>query len=1342
MLGHGRPRTASLSLVGMLLLAHAAATLRAQPTAPPPTAPPAETSYPAARSELGLLAPTAAPAAASVAADLVTLRLRIEWGGGPARTYSGTIQVAGGQVGKPQALGLEIDEPGSIYSADDGVAVAATSPRTYDGVDVSVTAPRGAKLLFDVRPVDAASEAPRPPPLEIPLAEVLNSTYQAALDEEGNRLSIRRAPGDRLQVALTRDSLIFAPGEQLDLNVVPHLLGLEAGTALKLKASIVVARQTKELWTDAADLAAPADDAAWPRVPLAVRVPDDEGVYDLKLELAPQRLGGRLYAAEPLERRSVQFVVLSPQPPARPSLAAAPPAELLEEIDPTSPGWWERVKSATLPAALRHGPLGNCRIGARRTPVGLFVELPPSPSAATGGDADLSWQAYPLSVARPGVPHFVEIEYPADVPQAIGVSLVEPNAAGAVLPLGVDQAFHVNEADAEATPRRAVRRFVVWPKSTAPLIVVMNRRDDAPALYGKIRILGPRAAPLGHLVALPWNRRPDTRLPHAHLPEARADGRLLAAYFDRPLFCENFSNDSALDAAPGAEPRALDDWVTFYEGATRLVEYLTYAGYNGAIVTVAADGGAIYPSKLLEPTPRYDDGAYFSTGQDPLRKDVLELLLRLFDREGLRLVPALQFTGRLPRLEAERRTAAVVGLPDPVSVRRPLAPRDAAPAGYDLLKPRVAAELTAIVAELAERYGRHPSLVGTAVQLSAEGSTQLAGIDAGADFAELQRFLKQQNVAPPQELAERDLAAWTIDGRRQAWLARRAEAVADFYGRLQVAAAGGVAERPLYLIAAHSWDSAESEGRLRPALPQTPVAEQLLLEAGLDPGALAKQTGVVWLRPYRSAPRLSLAQSATASEIHRAEGLDAAEAAAAVPGGLVFHEPLSARLASLERVSPYQPTYARFVAASAPVGPASRRLLVQQLVKFDAAAVTLGGWTLPLGNEAELRKFAGVVRSLPAEKFDTVRGGPAYVAVRTLSRGDRTYLYVANDAPWPTTVTLEIAAGRDCPWRAFTGSAEQTGWIDEAGTRRWQARLEPHDVVGGVFLQPDVEASSPAVSVEPEVAERMRARIQQLWAGATELQRASRGVELFDPGFERAAAAEADERGWQASGGFDVVAERPRSGERCARITTADDTRVVVGEPLQLGGAGRVALSVWLRAGEGQASALRLALIGTPEANSGVDGFYRYATVGGDSVTALDGEWRQFVFQVHDLPMAGIAHVQVRFETIGAGEVYLDDVRVVDCDFTEAERLQLSKMITLAEYKLERNELGDCAKLLDGYWPRYLDEHLPTTATGPEPAAAKVMTATREAPRRDPPPQPPPAGVRERLRNMLPSFLR
>ena len=115
------------------------------------------------------------------------------------------------------------------------------------------------------------------------------------------------------------------------------------------------------------------------------------------------------------------------------------------------------------------------------------------------------------------------------------------------------------------------------------MILLANRRDDRPSLFGAIRLLaGPR------------------RLPPARIESNLADERLLAAFFDKPLFPENFSSDEAPDVATR---RTLDDWETFYQGAVRLVEYLKHTGYNGAVISVACEGRR----PLSEPIARADD---------------------------------------------------------------------------------------------------------------------------------------------------------------------------------------------------------------------------------------------------------------------------------------------------------------------------------------------------------------------------------------------------------------------------------------------------------------------------------------------------------------------------------------------------------------------------------------------------------------------------------------------------------------------------------------------------------------------------------------------------------------
>ncbi|MBA4019619.1 MAG: hypothetical protein C0483_20840 [Pirellula sp.] len=1359
MLGHGSPQLARplllVALSGVVLCG-----IRAPAAESPDSAPPAA-SRPRIVQELGDVlrppAPNDAPAETPVAdtgpnRPLVT-RLRIEWGGGAPQSYRGILHVDGGRISAPAPLGLEPDEPGSMYLEDGHLVVAARGPRVYDGVDVTITAPRSAVLQLQLQPGPTDDAAPQPV-VNIPLVDVLQTTFHAELPASGgNRVSARRAPGDRLQVQLPREHVIYRPGEVFDVNIHPQLLGVEAGTPLVLTASLHPARQTKALRSDTSDITAPADDAAWPSIPLSLHLPEIEGVYDVVLELDRRDLTSRIRRAAPAERRKVQVVVLSPRSPHRDLHHQAPEPHLIEEIDPVSPGWWERAKSAALPTNMRRGPLGNCQVRARRTEAGLFLELPPSVDAAGKPPVDdLSWQAYPLAVARPGTPHFLEIEYPSDVAQSLGVSLVEPNAAGAIVPLGVDQGIALDESDVDSTPRRLTRRFVIWPQTAAPLIVVTNRRTDAPAVFGKLRLLGSRAAPL---VPRPWTDGDPAALAQAHLPEARAEGRLLAAYYDRPLFPANFSHSAALDEFGDDPTRTLDDWVTFYEGSRRLVEYLAHSGYNGAIVTVAADGGAIYPSALLQATPRYDDGVFFGSGQDPLRKDVLELLLRMFDREGLRLVPTLQLSTPLAGLEAERRRAVDAREPDPVAPRRTTSrTADAAAPLYDPLRPVVERELSAVVAELVERYGAHTSLTGLGLQLSADGYTQLAGLDYGADLASLRRFEQATGIALSPHRSEAELASFVVDEHRAAWLAWRADALSALYGRLQTITASGRTSRRLYLVGAHGWDRPDVEARVRPSLPQIPAAELALLESGVDPAKLARLPGVVWMRPYQATSSQTPAARGMSAEINRSEALDAAARSQAEPAGLLFHESQSSRLASFDAKSPYQPSQMRIVSTLAPAGVSGRRALVHQLASLDAVTVAQGGWLLPLGQEDELRRFAGVLRALPAEKFATLPGAPSYLALRTLARPDGTYLYAANDAAWPVTVTLEVRAGVSCAWRGFAHSSKQAGWLTEAGdrptaapgTRLWQARLEPHDVVGGLFLAPGVSFANPKVETAPEIAAELEARIRRLWSGATALQRVASTVNLVDPGFEQPlVAGDVAPAGWSRigdAGTFQTVAADPHGGRSCARLVATDaGGATIVGEPVTVDPQGRVALSVWVRVGDAGSAPLRLALEGVA-ADAAQPGFYRFATLGGDLAGAAPaGQWRQFVFQVHDLPPELCDRVRIRLELTGPGQVDLDDVVLTDLDFTEAERLQFSKLITLAELKLRRGELGECARLLDGYWPKFLLAHAPAETPGDP----NILSAQRPAAQRraaQPAAAPEPTGLRDRLRSMLPTFLR
>src|SRR5262249_14886106 len=160
-----------------------------------------------------------------------------------------------------------------------------------------------------------------------------------------------------------------------------------------------------------------------------------------------------------------------------------------------------------------------------------------------GREPNISWEAYPLPIEKPGEPHVLEVDYPSDVPQFLGISIVEPNSAGEVLPVGLDSGVYVSEEAAGEVPRLLKHRLIFWPRTRSPLVLLTNRRDGSRAVFGRFRLYAGQG-----------------RLPRA-FPRQEASQRLWAGYMDRPLFPENFSAPDALDNWSG---RSLDDWTTFY----------------------------------------------------------------------------------------------------------------------------------------------------------------------------------------------------------------------------------------------------------------------------------------------------------------------------------------------------------------------------------------------------------------------------------------------------------------------------------------------------------------------------------------------------------------------------------------------------------------------------------------------------------------------------------------------------------------------------------------------------------------------------------------------------------
>jgi hypothetical protein len=1243
------------------------------------------------------------------------LRLRVVWGGGRERQWQVIATLSEGRLAQPRPLGIEADEPGSMYLASAGgrgeqLVICQRSGRSYDGFDVMADAPLSARLTLQFTPGDAPG---RPLSVEMALSDVVEEFVNKDLDGQGNRLLATRAPGDQLRVEFARDSLVFSPGETFRLGVRPHLLPLPEDTKVRLKAQLTGASGGKELWSAQYDVQIGRETS----IPLEVPLPGEEGPYDLVLSILnnsswPQAMRRPLGRNKPIAERKVQLLVLDERRP-----AAAPRTERdftqVVEIDPANPRWWELMKlpqlqqlpQLQLPKTWRmwKGPLGNDQLKPYRHSLGNFVQLNPNAQSP-----DVSWEAYWLPVSQPGRPHILEVEYPSDVPQTLGISVLEPNAAGALAPVGLDSGVDVQEeiiGPAEAA--RVLRhRLIFWPRTATPLVLMSNCRDRSPAVYGKIRLLA------------------GEQLPRMGTLPPRQTQRLMAAYLDRPMFPENFSAPEAYDDWCG---RSLDNWSTFFDGGTRLVAYLGHVGYNGLMLNVLADGSTIYPSALVESTPRYDTGVFFTSAQDPVRKDVLEMLLRMFDREGLQLVPSLEFAAPLPELEAIYREGGPEadalqwigpdGIPWCVehSAQRGLAPY------YNVLNPRVQKAMLAVLGEVLERYAQHPSFSGVGIRLSADGYAQLPGPDWGLDDATIAEFERDAQIRVPGNGPERfaQRAAFLAQERNLAvWLRWRADRLSQFYLKAREMLHAIRPGARLYLAGADILGGAEAAAK--PVLSRRAMLADVLLRAGLDARNFQADGQIMFLHPQRLKTSESLTARAVELEISQMpdsvryfQGLSAA-------GSLFFHVPREVRIPSFDQKSPIKPSYTWLVSQPAPSGGENRRRFIRDLADLDSQAMFDGGWLLPMGQEDAVRGLMLAYRSLPTVRFGQIsdRRWPSQpVTFRAATYAGRTYLYAVNDAPFRTSARIRVDAQPGCRIEELTG-LRRVGPLkqDESGAMYWEAQLEPYDLVGVQFSEPNVRFSQMQATIPKTVAEALGRAIGILGARAAALRNPAPLDVLENPGFEKP-----PERGgiadWSLTGregaGVRLDANIAHGGRQSAHLSSAGAPVRLVSKPIPVPGTGRLSISVWLRvADETQQPPLRLAV----EGKAGVRDYYRFAPVGrmpdGSLCSvALGTQWAQYIFQVDDLPLDGLSSLKARFDLTGPGEVWIDDVQVYNLAFSRPEILELSKLITTADVKLQNGQVCDCLRMLEGYWPRFLDENVPLPSDAPHGAKLAARPA-------------------------------
>lgn len=1257
---------------------------------------------------VGTLLLLALPAAS---AQELNARLRIVWGAGVGQLqpWRGSIAISEGQLTNPLPLGIARDEAAALQLVDNRIQINPLLPRAFDGCDVTVTANPNAELVVRLaqklpgaNPLDPETtpDDADQPPLRIPLNSVLDRPSRVPLAAGQGHLLVSRAPGDQLNVEIDRKSMVFRPEEAWRLRLAPDLPVTADELPLSIEVVLHHAGSEEPLWNTSRPWR-PGDEP----LDIEITAPALEGAYRLAVTAhARRRLVHRWLLSQPTQpiaSRTLELVVVHEDLP-----VATPINAWTTEwtIDPASPTWWQRLPAWTrvphLPGMPAPQSLGNVAPLIERLNETTMVGLPTTPP-----DAEPSWQAYTLPVRRPGWPHAVEISLPQQQQQQLDLCIVEPDAAGRAIDLlrhastFTDPPSHAATHEDDATP---TRRLVFWPRTQTPVLLIANRSKTRPAYYGSIRLEA--AAPPPHSAAAP--------------PADEPRDRLIAAYLANPDIIRTFGAQGRFDPVSGL---AITDWNMVLTAAQRIANRLKSTGYNAAAICIAADGGSLTPLGLFGNSPRFENGRLASDGADPLPKDTLEALCRVFDREGLRLIPVVQLSAATPALERaiqdHRHPSSGFVLVDHAgrNLRDRNTINDSAAPHYNILNVDVQTQLIEATLTLTRRYAHHPCLAGIGLQLPAAGYGVLPETTWGLDDATFARFADAEGIHLDASATSRfaDRRTEVLGPSADAWHAWRQAQLTSFYLRLAKRLKQHDERLRLVLTTEQTFQGRRTENELRKAVAGRGSFTRAWQLAGLDADQLAATPDVLLLRPRRIGSPLDVEHRLVDRHVHLAATIDHLCSASGNDGTLLYYPSHAIELPTFDQQSPFGAANTRVAASatSSPTGHELRRAIVETVAANDWSAFFEGGETWLVADDPERRRLLGILAALPHPDRQTQTEQVQPLTMRVYRNEKQTTVCFINEAPWPirghwvadTSKRAEIvelgAAGTPATTLA-PGPQSQTLQMKAFDMRAWtiadpQARIEP------AVLQA-------TLSAEDDLARQLDlldARMQNL-----DIRRPY--PELIDPGFELNDQQPTD--GWQTRRGpvGDIRYDAPAyAGNHALRLASDDALGVAIqSRSFPAPETGQLIVQAAVRNATPDAN-VQLHFSVEYQRNGQTERQHR--TFGADA--PLENAWTVRELAVDDLPLDEGAELRVQFHATGHGEVWIDEVELFDLTFSSDERIELAKRVYAARTAINEGKLLDCQRHIDSYWTQRLVDNVPVPQVALAPPTPKVVPTDPKA---------------------------
>ena len=294
----------------------------------------------------------------SASGEELNLRLQIDWQSPQAKTWEGRVSIDQGQFSALELLGFDAATPGSVSLRRLHLLVHPTAKQRYNGAIVSVVGDEQAQLRFEF----VAGGETKASVFNVSLKSLVDLTDRAKsfeVDPSGSRISVRRAPGDQIRVALNRPNLVFGPDDPWTIDVSPNHLSVDDHQPREC-AFYLVDADGDLMWSKSKSF----QSAVGGKVPtlrdIAIDVPATEGVYMLKIRLStPVRRLPPFRSEKTLAERAVQFVVVGNQRPGDFEVVD----RVVSEFDPAERRWWDRLKLlpqwSILPGLRNDGSLSN-----------------------------------------------------------------------------------------------------------------------------------------------------------------------------------------------------------------------------------------------------------------------------------------------------------------------------------------------------------------------------------------------------------------------------------------------------------------------------------------------------------------------------------------------------------------------------------------------------------------------------------------------------------------------------------------------------------------------------------------------------------------------------------------------------------------------------------------------------------------------------------------------------------------------------------------------------------------------------------------------------------------------